>query len=245
MKIGIISDIHGNLEAADPAITFLKDRTDFLVCLGDTVGYGPDPEECVRRVSEESILVLKGNHEEGIITGDLVKFKEIARVSLEWTKTRLSADMLAKIGSLPEKEVKEDIVFVHASVSSPLFKYVMRKEDAGEELRLMAQGICFSGHTHIPGGFRMDMNLGKVDVICPDFSGKMSMEIKDGFRYFINVGSVGQPRDGFPFACVSVYDTAKKNFALDRIEYPVEVTRKKIIERGLPSVLARRIVQGI
>jgi len=245
MRIGIISDVHGNLEAATAAITFLKDKTDFLACLGDTVGYGPDPEECVNKIVEESNLLLKGNHEQGIITGDMTRFRETARISLEWTKSRLSSDALKKLERFPEREVMDNMFFVHASVSSPLFKYVLRKEDAAEEFRLLVQNICFSGHTHIPGGFRQDVNLGSVDVISPDFSGKMDMEIRGDFKYFINVGSVGQPRDGFPFACASIYDTEKKNFSLYRIEYPVETTRKKIIERGLPSVLARRIIQGI
>lgn len=245
MRIGIISDIHGNLEALNVAIPFLKDRTDILVCLGDTVGYGPDPEECVRTILEKSTLVLKGNHEEGIITGDMEKFKQTARVSLEWTRSMLSAEILTTLRNLPDKDIKEDILFVHASVSSPLFRYVMRKEDAEEEMQILIQTVCFIGHTHIPGGFLMEMNTGKVDVICPDFSGKMDIELKDGFKYFINVGSVGQPRDGFPFACASVYDTDSRHFVLHRLKYPAEVTSKKIIERGIPSVLARRIIQAI
>lgn len=245
MRIGIISDIHGNLEAANAAITFLKDKIDFLVSLGDTVGYGPDPEECVNIVSEGAGLVLKGNHEEGMITGNLSKFKETARISLEWTKTRLSPDCFAKLENLPEKEIKEDVLFVHASISDPLFKYVLRKEDAEEEFCLLNQKVCFVGHTHVPGGFQKNASLNRTDVIYTDFSGKMDIEIQDGFKYLINVGSVGQPRDGFPFACASIYDTGKNVFSLHRIEYPAEDTRKKIIERGLPSVLARRIMQGI
>jgi len=118
-------------------------------------------------------------------------------------------------------------------------------EDAEEEFSLLVQKICFFGHTHLPGGFQKDININHTDVVYADFSGKISIEIEDNFKYLINVGSVGQPRDGFPFACAGIYDTEKSIFNLYRIEYSVEETRKKIIDRGLPSVLARRIIQAI
>jgi predicted phosphodiesterase len=245
MRIGIISDIHGNLEAAGAVIEFFKDKIDFLVSLGDVVGYGPDPEECLNLILKEANVILKGNHEEGIITGDISRFKNTAKVSLEWTKKNLSPATIEKLKKLPEKEVRGDTCFVHASISSPLFKYILRKEDAEEEFSLLTQKICFFGHTHIPGGFKKDIGLDRTETIYPDFSGKMKIEIQDGFKYLINVGSVGQPRDGLPFACASIYETDKKVFTLHRIEYPVEITRRKIIEGGLPSVLARRIIQGI
>jgi predicted phosphodiesterase len=245
MRIGIISDIHGNIEAIEAVIVFLDDKIDFLVSLGDVVGYGPDPEECVNLILKEADVVLKGNHEEGIVTEDLSRFKNTARVSLEWTKNRLSSEIIEKLKNLSEKEVKDDTCFVHASISSPLFKYILCKEDTEEEFSLLTQRICFFGHTHIPGGFRRNVEDGSTEVIYTDFSGKMALKIDDGFVYLINVGSVGQPRDGLPFACVGIYNTDKRTFTLHRLEYPVEKTRKKIIERGLPSILARRIVQGI
>ncbi|MBN1445068.1 MAG: metallophosphoesterase family protein [Candidatus Omnitrophica bacterium] len=244
MRIGIISDIHGNLEAAKASLLFLGGKTDFITMTGDVVGYGPDPEECVELVMEKAGTVLKGNHEEGIITGNLSRFKETARIALEWTQSRLSSSCKSKLEGFPEKDVREDCLFVHASVSDPIFKYLLNSEDACEEFGVLDKKICFFGHTHMPGGFRKKAD-GAVEVIRTDFSGRLEIGIEDGFSYLINVGSVGQPRDGFPFACAAIYDTGKNIVNLHRIEYPLEITRKKIIERGLPSVLARRIVQGI
>ncbi len=244
MRIGIISDIHGNLEAAQASLLFLGDKTDFIAVTGDVIGYGPDPEECVELAAEKAGLVLRGNHEEGIITGDLSKFKETARVALKWTISRLSSSCKSKLVSFPEKDVREECLFVHASVSDPVFKYLLNIEDACTEFGLLDKKICFFGHTHMPGGFRKKPD-GNTEIIRTDFSGRLEVRIEDGFSYLINVGSAGQPRDGFPFSCAAIYDNEKNTVVLHRIEYPLEITRKKIIERGLPSVLARRIVQGI
>jgi len=245
MRIGIISDVHGNLEALNSTFLFLKNNIDFCIVLGDTVGYGPDPEECIEIVKEKAEIIIKGNHEEGIITGDLTAFNDAARVSLEWTKTSLSADSLTFIKNLKEKEEMDNTLFVHASISRPLFKYILGKREAKEEFPLLDKHICFIGHTHIPAGYKKEQDGDRIEVIPPDFSGKMEIEIMPDYRYIINVGSTGQPRDGFPFACASIYDTGKGVFSLYRIEYPVEETRKKIIEKGLPSILARRVGQGI
>lgn len=243
MRTGIISDIHGNLEALTSSISFLKEKVDTLVVLGDIVGYGPDPERCLEIVMAEANLILKGNHEEGIITGNYSSFRNNARISLEWTVRILSDDFLNAIKNFKEREETDEILYVHASVSSPLSKYILSKKDAEEEFGLLEKKICFIGHTHIPAGYMK--NGDKIDVIHPDFSGRMEIEINPEYKYIINTGSTGQPRDGFPFACVSIYDTEKCLFTLYRIQYPSDITAKKIIERGLPSILARRVIQGI
>ncbi|MDD3726517.1 MAG: metallophosphoesterase family protein [Candidatus Ratteibacteria bacterium] len=244
MRIGIISDVHGNLEALISSLLFLKDRTDFLVVLGDVVGYGPDPEECIGIIKTKANLILKGNHEEGIITGNYTAFKDVARISLLWTEKTLSSDSLATIKKFKETEEMENILFVHASISKPLFKYILSEKDAEEEFGLLNKKVCFIGHTHLPATY-IKHEEDRTEIVPPDFSGRMAIEIKEECRYIINVGSTGQPRDGLPFACVSVYDTEKDIFTLYRIEYPAEITRKKIIEKGLPSILSRRIIQGI
>ncbi|HOL21370.1 MAG TPA: metallophosphoesterase family protein [bacterium] len=245
MRIGIVSDVHGNLEALNSTLLFLNGQIDFLAVLGDTIGYGPDPEECIEIIRTEAHLVLKGNHEEGIITGNYSTFKDIARVSLLWTEKNISSGSLIAIKNFREKEEVDDILFVHASISQPLFKYILSEKDAEEEFTILDKTLCFIGHTHMPAGYRKKAEEKRIEIIHPDFSGKMEIERKQGYKYIINVGSTGQPRDGFPFACAAIYDTEKSLFALYRIEYPAEITRKKIIEKGLPSILARRVVQGI
>jgi len=154
MRIGIVSDVHGNLEALNSTLLFLNRQIDFLAVLGDTIGYGPDPEECIEIIRTEAHLVLKGNHEEGIITGNYSTFKDIARVSLLWTEKNISSGSLIAIKNFREKEEVDDILFVHASISQPLFKYILSEKDAEEEFTILDKTLCFIGHTHMPAGYR-------------------------------------------------------------------------------------------
>jgi diadenosine tetraphosphatase ApaH/serine/threonine PP2A family protein phosphatase len=152
---------------------------------------------------------------------------------------------MEKLNGWPVKAEKEGATFVHASLSKPLHRYLTRNKEAEEEFPLLEGELCFIGHTHMPGGFMQDVSTGKIETIFPDFGGGMKLAMDDGHRYIVNVGSVGQPRDGFPFACAAIYDKDKKLVTIHRLEYPLEKTRCKIIEKGLPSVLAKRIMQGI
>jgi len=245
MRIGIISDVHANLEALEAALAFVEKNSDITVSLGDAVGYGPDPEKCEELISEKCEVKVRGNHEECLIRNDFSRMKETARTALEWTREKLSCPSMERIKAWTEKDSRESAVFVHASLSDHLYKYILSTRDAEPEFSLLDYPVCFVGHTHMPGGFVRDMSSGKTGVIMPDFSGRIRLKIEDSHRYIINAGSVGQPRDGLPLACASVYDTEKKSISLHRIEYPLEKTRKKIIERGLPSVLARRIMQAV
>ncbi len=245
MTIGIISDIHGNLEALESTLNFLKGKTDILVSLGDIVGYGPDPEKCVEIISEKNMLALRGNHEESLITEDFSRLKDTARISLEWTQKNLPFSYIEKFKGWPEKAEKTGTLFAHASLSNPLYRYIFTGKDTEEEFPLLNGSVCFIGHTHTPGAFKQDISTGKIETILPDFSGTLNIVMDTEHKYIINTGSVGQPRDGFPFACAVIYEKEKGSVNLHRIEYPSEITRKKIIERGLPSVLAGRILRAI
>lgn len=244
MKIGIISDIHSNLEAFEFSLNYFENhKIDKLLILGDVIGYGPDPEECIK-LARKADIVLRGNHEEGIIKNDFSRFKKFARISLEWTFEKIKEE-IEGIKEWKEKEEIEDIIFVHASISDTFYKYILKIEDAKEEFDIMEKNICFVGHTHIPGGFKKDLKTGKIKRIYPDINGKMRIKIEENSKYIINVGSTGFPRDGFPFACISIYDTEIKEFQLDRISYPIEITWKKIIEKNLPSKIADNLLRGI
>jgi diadenosine tetraphosphatase ApaH/serine/threonine PP2A family protein phosphatase len=245
MKIGVLSDVHGNLEALTAVLNFIGDRADYLVSLGDVVGYGPDPAQCIDILSGRKFSTLRGNHEESLLKDDFSRLKDTARLSLEWTKEKLPTTYIKQFEEWPLTEEREGVFFVHASISNPLYKYILRTKDTEEEFPLLKDKICFIGHTHAPGGFRQEISGGKTEVIFPDFSGGMQIKTEENYRYIINVGSVGQPRDGFPFACIALYDTQEKGLALSRVAYDLETTRRKIIEAGLPSVLARRIMQAI
>ncbi|HOK56798.1 MAG TPA: metallophosphoesterase family protein [bacterium] len=235
MKIGIISDIHSNLEAFQSTINFYeKNKVDKIIICGDIIGYGPDPNECIDLAEKNAEVILKGNHEEGIIKNDFSKFKKFAKITLEWTIKEIK-EKIEKILKWKEKEEFGDLLFFHASITDNYYKYLFKITDTEEEFEKLNRKICFIGHTHIPVVFRKDMNTGKIEKILTDFSGRIELDIEENFKYIINTGSVGFPRDGFPFACVSVYDTDRKNFKLYRIEYEIEKTIKKILEKGLPS----------
>ncbi|RKY32768.1 MAG: hypothetical protein DRP67_00430 [Candidatus Omnitrophota bacterium] len=245
MVYGIISDIHGNLEALQKVIGFLKGKIDKLIVIGDVVGYGPNPNECLELLYNENPEFTLGNHEEGILKGDLSNFSEDARISLEWTISNLSPENFEKIKRWPEKIEKGDILFLHASPSNPTKGYILSQSQAKRAFQALEKRLCFNGHTHFPICFRKKQKEEKVEVIPCDFSGSLKVKIEENYIYMINVGSVGQPRDGFPFACAGIYDDEKKIFELFRIEYPVEITKEKILEKGLPSSLAGRLLRGL
>jgi len=235
MKIGIISDIHSNLEAFKSSINFYeKNKVDKLIICGDIIGYGPDPYECINLAEENADIILKGNHEEGIIKNDFSRFKKYARISLEWTINEIN-EKIENIKRWGEKKEIYDLFFVHASITDPYYKYLFKTVDTEEEFEKLEKKICFIGHTHIPVIFKKDIETGKIEKVLPDFSGKIELDIEENFKYIINLGSTGFPRDGFPFPCISIYDTERKNFKLYRIEYNIETTLKKVIEKGLPS----------
>lgn len=244
MKLGIIADIHANYEGLIEVFKFLdRENVDCVFVCGDIIGYGPDPELCLEKVFSLTDLILKGNHEEGVIKKDYSRFKKLARISIEWTEKKVEK-YINKIKKLPVKIIFQNMVFVHASLSDPIYRYVFNKKQAEEEIDLLEGKICFAAHTHIPAAYKKKEG-GNVEIIMPDFNGKISFVIEDEYKYFINVGSSGQPRDGFPMVCVSTYDTERKIFKLERINYPAELTKQKIIEKGLPSSLGEKFLKGI
>ncbi|MCX7916663.1 MAG: metallophosphatase family protein [bacterium] len=243
MVLGMISDIHSNLEGLQSAINFYeKNKIDKLIICGDIIGYGPNPNECIDLVEKNADFILKGNHEEGVIRNDFSRFKKYAKISLEWTIKEIE-EKIEVIERWEEKKEFEELFFVHASISDPFYKYIFKINDTEEEFEKLEKRICFIGHTHIPMVFKKDIITGKIEKVLPDFSGKIELNIEENFKYIINLGSVGFPRDGFPFVCVSLYDTDKKIFKLNRIEYEIEKTLKKIREKGLPSKICN-ILRG-
>jgi len=245
MKFSIIADIHANFEALKEVIkTIEKEKVDCIFVCGDIIGYGPDPEVCIEKIFSLTDLIVKGNHEEGIIKNDYSRFKKLSRISIEWTAER-TQKYIDKLEKLPDKITFENMLFVHASISDPIYKYIFKKEEAEEEINLMDGKICFFAHTHIPVAYRRKEEGGETEIIMPDFNGRMEFKIEDGYKYLINVGSSGQPRDGLPMVCVSIYDTDSNLFKLDRVNYPSEITKNKVIERGLPSSIGEKFLKGI
>lgn len=232
MRIGLISDIHGNLPALETVLGALRDaNVDTMFCLGDTVGYGPYPNECLALVREHCTVVLKGNHDSGLIGETSVEdFNQYGLKALLWSQARVTEEYKEYLRGLPFLIVKEDVTLAHASPLRPgEWSYILTLRSARINFSSFSTTICFIGHTHVPVIINEDLSVG---------------EFKKGSRCLINIGSVGQPRDGNPNAAYGIYDTESTEFVLYRMPYDIQKTADAIIAAGLPEYLARRLFQG-
>ncbi len=255
MKRAIVSDIHGNIEALQAVLEDIdREGVETIVCLGDVVGYGPNPCECVKLVRDRCGLVILGNHDQGALF-DPDGFNSGAERAIRWTRSQLelhdrlprnSADRLTDfLGELPRTHTEGDVMFVHGSPRRPLDEYVF-PEDIYNNLKMehifeLVGRTCFQGHTHIPGIFTTAPEF--ISPAVPKGQVEVSLPVPAG-KSMVNVGSVGQPRDGDPRACyVIVEDDARVRFR--RIAYPCEVTCRKIHAiPDLDNFLGDRLGQG-
>ena len=240
MRYVLISDIHGNLEALQAVLSFAKNLEPYqLYCLGDVVGYGADPEECLRLMRDDANLILAGNHDlavAGVISS--AEFNPIAQTAVDWTRRMLDEDDLTALSNLPLVYIDGDYCFTHASPIDPMnFSYIRTLEDVAEVLSSIGQRFCFVGHTHLPVLARMDEKKGKLEVIQDT-----QVRIEEGYRYFVNVGSIGQPRDSNPDACMVILDEEMGTLEFFRVPYDISACQDKILSEGLPSYLAERLV---
>ncbi|PIV18543.1 MAG: metallophosphoesterase [Elusimicrobia bacterium CG03_land_8_20_14_0_80_50_18] len=242
MKIGIFSDIHGNLPAFEAVLTFLEGKVEKYVCCGDIVGYGPYPNECVEKISELSdAICVAGNHDWAVLgLEDLSKFNDEARASLEWTKKKLSPASASFLMGLDYKLAGAHFIAVHGSLIDPLDQYVKTAEDYIPSMKKQDRNILFVGHSHQPLYFRG--TGGSVDFGA--FIPLKPVDIEAHSKYLINVGSVGQPRDGNPRAACVIYDEDAREAVLHRIEYDVPSVQKAVLDAGLPPDLAERLGKG-
>ncbi len=234
MLVSIISDIHGNLEALKRAIEITEDlRCDQIVCLGDIVGYGPNPDECVSMIRSASDHVVMGNHDHAVFDVEATeKFNDIARMAVSWTRERLQPNNMEYLAGLPLALTMDDVLFVHSTPAEPeSWHYVFDEEDAAEGFGRMDSSVCFIGHTHIPVHFSTSHEQAGP-VLARDH------------KHIINVGSVGQPRDGDPRLSFGVFDSEAWTYRSVRAEYDVQTTAEKIRQAGLPLFLAERLLRG-
>ena len=241
MKYAIISDIHSNLEAFKTVLKKIENlAVDQIICLGDIVGYGPSPNECVEIVRENNITCILGNHDRaacGMI--DPVYFNPIAKQAVLWTRKNISQDNSQFLRNLPTTIEYDNFLVLHGAISDP-DKYLINISDTEEEFPLLAdQKIGFFGHTHIQTYFTY---LGGVITQ----SKNSEAVVKDRAKYLINPGSVGQPRDRDPRASLLVYevDGDKKRLTYKRVDYDIGATQKKIFEADLNPSLAQRLSYG-
>jgi predicted phosphodiesterase len=239
MRFAIFSDVHANLEALEAVLHDAKERecTD-CVCLGDVVGYNANPHECLARVREMDCPIVKGNHDEqASLVESSRDFNELAEHAIEWTREQLTDEDKQWLRDLPFQRQVRDFTIVHATLDTPAqWGYVFNNLDAAASFTHQDTAVCFFGHTHVPMAFIREDGVRRLRV--------EQLTIDPSKKYFINTGSVGQPRDGDWRAAYCVYDVDSNSVEQRRIEYDLPVAQKKIIEAGLPELLAHRLGLG-
>jgi predicted phosphodiesterase len=243
MRCLVLSDIHSNLEAFE---TVLKDAgpVDQVWCLGDVVGYGPDPNACVELLRSLPHLCIAGNHDWATLGKlDLNDFNPDAREANLWNRERLVPDNLSYLEALPEKLVQGLFTLSHGSPRHPIWEYIIYTSTAQANFPFFDTPYCLVGHTHTPVIFAMhNQDDQEVYLALPPVIGE-TMSLKGG-RYIINPGSVGQPRDGDPRASYALLDLEELNIEYRRVEYPVDKTQAKMMEYNLPLRLVLRLGYG-
>ena len=233
MQFAIISDIHSNLEALTRAFELIdQESIQEVVCLGDIVGYGANPNECVGLVRDRCTIVLRGNHDAAAVNpSNAESFTRNARIAAEWTGKELSDSNKKFLEGLPYTYRMDEILFVHSSPYQPeSWYYVLTEEDLQSAFQSFEERICFIGHSHFPGIFSEE---------------GPALSVSPAERYVVNVGSVGQPRDGNARLSFGIFDTERWNYRNIRSEYPFQIAAEKILRAGLPRALADRLTLGM
>ena len=239
MRLAIFSDIHANLEALEAVLADAhKRKCTYFVCLGDVVGYNANPHECVDRIRKLECPIVKGNHDEqASLPESSSDFNELAERAIKWTRDNLTDEDKQWLRELPLQRQVRDFTIVHATLDTPeQWGYVFSNLDAAASLTYQHTTVCFFGHTHVPMVFIRDDGVRRERI--------EHIRIEPTKKYFINMGSVGQPRDGNWRAAYCTYDIENNLVEQLRVKYDVAVAQKKIIKAGLPRALAERLAIG-
>ena len=243
MRYLIISDLHAN-QAALAAVLADAGSFDFVWCLGDVVGYGPDPNECINQLRELPLFSLAGNHDWAALGKlDITSFNSDARLSSVWTQAELSVSSRDYLESLPTHIVKDEFTLAHASPRQPVWEYVLDPLIAQRNFAYFDTPYCLVGHTHVPVIFyQEDKDANNCKTLLPPYEGPVYLEV-DG-RFIINPGSVGQPRDGNPEASYGILNTDLMTWEQRRVPYAFEITQERMRARDLPPRLIERLSYG-
>jgi predicted phosphodiesterase len=239
MKYAIIADIHANLEAFQVVLEDIKtQQCTHVACLGDVVGYGANPKECLDIVRGMNVPVVKGNHDEMCsIEEDMEGFNPHAAEAVLWTRQQLNEEDKKWLRDMKYVRLVGSFSIVHATLDVPQrWGYVFDKLAAAASFTYQNTAVCFFGHTHVPVAFIRD------SVVRGGTYSKFKVET--GRKYFVNVGAVGQPRDGNPKAAYVIYDMDEGTIELRRLDYDIPKAQRKILDAGLPPRLAERLALG-
>ena len=240
MRYGILSDIHGNFEALQAVTDLCKEEgVKDILCLGDIVGYGANPKECLDIIRELKAVCIAGNHD-WAVSGKLdpVYFNPVAKEAVSWTQNQLSSEDMDFLNNLGLIFKNDDLILAHGTLNDPeLFHYMIHMSDATETFHLMDRPICFVGHTHAPNIIIQTEDEARCDE-------PLKVNVDQQRKHIVNVGSVGQPRDGNPMATYGIYDTDTRVVEVKRAPYDVQAAQDKILKVGLPVSLAERLTVG-
>ena len=238
----VFGDIHGNLESLEAVLADAeKQGAERYLCVGDMVGYGADPGPCLERVRALTTQVVAGNHDCAVVgRADIEYFNHFAKEAVLWTQARLTAGQQAFLAGLPLMLQLNDVTVVHATVHEPqLFGYIESALVARRSFEALETPVGFVGHSHVPVTFFYEQ---EADEIW--YSQDPEIPLGEFSKAIVNVGSVGQPRDDNPLASYALYDTDQHLVTVRRIPYDIETAKLKIIDAGLPEVLAARLALG-
>jgi predicted phosphodiesterase len=240
MRFAIFSDIHSNLHALEAVLADAESQhCTHFVCLGDIVGYNAHPAECVDRIRSMDCITVKGNHDEqaSMIGGQEEGFNPLAQQAIQYSRQKLSNADKEWLRNLRLQRQVRGFTVVHATLDTPhKWGYIFNQLDAAASFSYQHTSVCFIGHTHSPKTFIFD---GSVKVAPLDV-----LKVENGKKYLINVGSVGQPRDGDWRAAYCIYDTTTHEISLRRVEYDLAGAQQALRAAGLPECLAERLALG-
>jgi diadenosine tetraphosphatase ApaH/serine/threonine PP2A family protein phosphatase len=239
VRVGLLSDIHANLVALEAVLAALG-KVDALWVTGDTVGYGPDPGDTLALLRERGALLVQGNHDRAVATGEGLEFfhdraADAAKLHQRW----LSSEDRDALAALPTVVRADRFTLCHGSLRDPLWEYVTTARVAGATLKLAETDHCCNGHTHIPALFQLAGDNARATHITEATVYRLEE------RTLINAGSVGQPRDGDPRAAYAVLDTGAGTATFYRASYRIDETQRRIRARGLPEMFAERLAFGV
>jgi predicted phosphodiesterase len=246
MRLLVLSDIHANLTALEAALTAADGSWDRAVCLGDVVGYGPDPDEVTTRIRELGATTIRGNHDKAVT--DLMAtddFNPVARAAVQWSRAQLSNANLDWLAGLPQGPRESDgVVLVHGAFQDE-DEYVFTPAQALEGLLDSTLPVTFFGHTHHQGGFSyLGTQLDVLQLHPRNGEERSALRIEPGKRYLLNPGSIGQPRDGDPRAGFAIADLANEIVEFWRVPYDVVKVQQRMRNARLPEPLALRLSVG-
>jgi predicted phosphodiesterase len=240
MRFAIFGDIHSNLEALHAVLRDAEAHhcTNYI-CLGDIVGYNASPKECLDIVRAMDCPVVKGNHDElACLDINPSNVSPLANEGIDFTRRHLTEADLAWLSALKFVRQVRDFTIVHATLDTPhKWGYVLNQLDAAASFSYQHTQLCFFGHTHVPRAYIRDHHVRTLD-------GWQSVILEAGRKYFLNVGSVGQPRDGDPRASYAIFYVEEHYVELRRVDYDIAGAQRKIIDSGLPPRLATRLGEG-